>query len=111
MQIHQIQTIFKSVAVAKLRYASPAWYGFSNARDHSRIDSFLRRAAKFGFIAQSGVKFDDMCDESDDKLFRDVMSNSNHVLHPILPVKVVRSHNLMTLYYPVDRLIWVTVTI
>jgi Reverse transcriptase (RNA-dependent DNA polymerase) len=94
MNDSQLQTIFKSVALAKLRYASPAWYGFTNASDRERLEAFLRRAVRSGFLSQSGQTFAELCAEADGRLFDAVKSNNDHVLYPLLPAKTVKTHNL-----------------
>ena len=33
-----LQMIFKAIAVAKLAYASPAWWGFTTADDRNRME-------------------------------------------------------------------------
>ena len=44
-----IQAVFQAVVVNKLTYATPASYGFTNAADRGRLDSFLRRSAELGY--------------------------------------------------------------
>jgi len=39
-----LHDVFRAVAVAKLMYASNAWWGFSNANDR-QIFAFIRRCA------------------------------------------------------------------
>jgi len=43
-----LYTVFRSVAITKIIYASSAWSGFANKRDVQRIDAFLRRNKKCG---------------------------------------------------------------
>ncbi len=44
-----LQTIFRSVVVAKLLYACSAWWGFINATDKQRVNAFLRRNIRCGY--------------------------------------------------------------
>ena len=44
-----LHDIFRAVAVAKLMYASDAWWGFSNANDRQKIFAFIRRCIRTGF--------------------------------------------------------------
>ena len=44
-----LQLVFRSIALAKLLYAVPAWWGFTNAGDRNRLEGFLRRAQKAGY--------------------------------------------------------------
>ena len=36
-----LQRVFQSVIVAKLQYASSAWWGFSNVKERKRIEAFI----------------------------------------------------------------------
>ena len=39
-----MKAVFQAVAVAKLSYATPAWWSFSSAVDRGLIEAFLRRS-------------------------------------------------------------------
>ena len=41
-----LQTIFRSVTIANLLYASSAWSGFTKATDRQRVKGFLRRSVR-----------------------------------------------------------------
>jgi len=45
-QAESLQMILKAVVVAKLTYASPAWWGFTTVDDRNRMDGLLRRAGE-----------------------------------------------------------------
>ena len=36
-----LQTVYRSVVIAKLTYASSAWWGFTSARDQQKLDAFI----------------------------------------------------------------------
>jgi len=55
-----LQAIYASVVVAKLLYASSAWWGFTTAADHQRLDGFLRRSKRSGFCSQSLASFEEL---------------------------------------------------
>jgi len=76
-----LQQVFNAKVLSKLTYASPAWCGLTGRDDVGRIDSFLRRAKKFGYYSQDGKMFDELCLKADDELFKKVRTNTNHVLH------------------------------
>ena len=80
-----LQTVFQATVVAKLTYASPAWWGFASAADKARIEAFLRRSAHFGYRADSASTFASICAAADDKLFALIKSNSRHLLYSLLP--------------------------
>ena len=52
-----LQTVFTAVAIGKLRYASPAWYGFTKAEDRERIEVFLRKSKRAGYCPQDTQTF------------------------------------------------------
>ena len=76
---------FRSVAVAKIMYASCAWSGFVSKRDEQRIDAFLRRNKKCGFCQPDLPTFQELCDTVDEQLFDKIQRNKNHLLHYLLP--------------------------
>src|SRR6218665_213064 len=49
--------------VASLMNASPAWWGFSAARDRARIEQLIKKLKRSGFLPQSAsVALDLVCD-------------------------------------------------
>ena len=52
MSEKNLQTIFCASVIAKLTYASPAWWGFANADVRGRIQAFIRRSIKAGLSAR-----------------------------------------------------------
>jgi hypothetical protein len=78
-----LQTVFQATAIAKLAYASPAWWGFASAADRTRIEVFLRRSVHFGYRADTAPTFASICAAADDKLFALIKSNWRHLLPPL----------------------------
>jgi len=66
-------------------YASSAWNGFITETDRKRVDAFLNRSEKCGFCSLELQTFNDMVDEADQRLFRNIRYNTHHVLHELLP--------------------------
>ena len=88
-----LQEIFRSVAVARLMYASSAWNGFITETDRKPVDVFLNRAKKCGFCSPELQTFSDMVNEADERLFHNIRYNSHHVLHELLSPISVASQN------------------
>ena len=63
-----VQTIFRSVTIAKLLYASSAWSGFTEATDRQRVNGFLRRSIRCGYCLPDFPTFADQCATADEKL-------------------------------------------
>ncbi len=66
-------------------YASSAWWGFTSAADRQRLDAFIRRSSRSRLVPPDLPEFADLCQLADEKLFREVTVNCNHVLHCLLP--------------------------
>ena len=80
-----IQEIFRSLVLARLSYASTAWWGFTESKDRKIIDGFLWRCTRAGFCFTNLPTFHDLCIEADRNLFHKVLSYPNQVLHHLLP--------------------------
>ena len=88
-----LHAIYRSVVVAKITYASSAWWGFSTAADRQRIDAFFRRSKRCGMCPIDLLSFEEQCRAADSKLFRNVLSDCTHVLFKLLPPKSAASQN------------------
>jgi hypothetical protein len=93
MNDQTLQAIYRSVVVAKLTYASSAWCGFTTATDQQRIDAFFGRSKRCGFCPSDLPSFNEQCVAADEKLFRDILLITSHILHCLLPPPTVASQN------------------
>ena len=89
-----LHAVFQSTALAKVRptYASPAWWGFTNAADRNRLEAFIRRAVSHGYCAHTTPTLSSLCDKADKTLFDSIITNSTHPLHILLPPKVQKHY-------------------
>jgi len=46
MPASALHEVFRAVVIAKLCYASSAWWGFSMAGDNQRVTAFIRRSIR-----------------------------------------------------------------
>jgi len=88
-----LQTVFGSVVIAKLTYASSTWWGFATTTDRQRLQAFIRRSHSSRFVSPSLPPLDELCRASDDKLSASITNNKEHVLHELLPPQSVASQN------------------
>jgi len=79
--------------VARLTYASSAWWDFTTADDRRRIEGFLRRGIRAGFYLPSWPTVENLVEDADDVLFSRVLNNENHVLYPLLPTETIMVMN------------------
>ena len=80
-----LQLVYRAVVISKLTYASSAWCGFASPTDLQRIEAFIRRSERSRFKPSNLQSFADLCREADDSLFNNILHNSHHVLHHLLP--------------------------
>ena len=95
---HTLHTLLPphSIVVAcrtRLMYASPTWRGFVTATDLKRVDAFLRCCKRCGYCSSDLPDFEELLDESDDRLFRKTLNSSTHTLHTLLfPQSIASQH-------------------
>ena len=88
-----LQSIYKSLVVAKLMYASSAWSGFTTTADRQRVNAFIGRSKRCGFCPPDLPSFEEMLKETDKQLFGKITVNAKHLLHNQLPPITVSSQN------------------
>jgi hypothetical protein len=88
-----LQKVYREVIVSKLQYASCAFWGFSTAADWQRINAFLQRSARCGFVPVDLPMFEEICHKADATLSRSIINNHNHVLIHLLPPQSTASQN------------------
>jgi len=66
MDVVSQQTIYRSVVIAKLTYASSAWLGLASTSDLQRLEAFIRRSDRCGFVQANLPTFADLCENADE---------------------------------------------
>ena len=94
MNEEELRLVYKSVVLAKLMYASPAWWGFATAADKKRIEDFVQRGVRLGLYLANDPTPTELAIDSDDNLFGSVLYNCHHVLKQLLPDKTDHQYNL-----------------
>ena len=89
-----LQTVSKSTALSKLLYASPSWWGFTNANQRERLEGYLRRAVKACFHPDDSPSFSELCTAADDALVHRIVSDVHYPLHYFLPPKLPMVYNM-----------------
>ena len=80
-----LQTIYHSIVIAKLCYASSAWDGFANVTDLNKIQPFINKSKRAGYCSPDLPDFENLCTSMKDDLFNKILNIPTHVLHPLLP--------------------------
>ena len=109
MNDHSLQAVYRSVVLAKLLYASSAWWGFTTADDRHRIEAVVRRGVRAGLYPANGPTAAQLVEDYDDTLFSHLMNSEQHVLHHLLPAQSDHQYNLrprphnLSLSYSMDH--------
>jgi len=81
MNDEELRLVFKTVVLAKILYATPAWWGFTSAADRQRLEAFVRRCVRLGLYRASDPTLTQFIADNDDNLFRKMLYNEHHVLN------------------------------
>jgi hypothetical protein len=89
-----LHEVARASTLARLMYAAPAWWGYTNAGERDRLEGFIRKTKRYGYLPPSAPTAEEMCGRADDNLFRAVKTDRNHVLHALLPPPRSHEHSL-----------------
>jgi len=79
-----LRDVYRAVVIAKLLYASPAWWGYASTPDKQRIEAFIRRGVRLRLYGM-GDTAQQLAEDADDRRFKGVRDNEHHVLHHLFP--------------------------
>ena len=82
----QLTILFDTLIMSLFSYGIEVWGSALEKKYLERIDTFLRRAYRYGYTTKS-VRIIDLIKERDMSLFEKICSNPEHPLYEILPPK------------------------
>src|SRR6218665_1931091 len=56
----QLQEVARMTTISSLLYASLAWWGFTSAHDHDRLERLVKRLRRSGYLPESAPSFAEM---------------------------------------------------
>ena len=86
--------VTRTTLVSRLTYASQAWSGMITEGSKKQLEAMLAKAIRQGFLPPDHSTFSDICEGADQRLFRSILQNPDHVLHQRLPPVRPQSYNL-----------------
>jgi len=90
-----LKGVYRAVVIARLLYASPAWWGYASTSDKQRIEAFIRRGVRLGFYDTGDPTAQQLADVADETLFQAVRYREHHnVLHHPLPDTISHRYTL-----------------
>jgi hypothetical protein len=105
----ELSNVCRATLISKLTYASPSWWGFVSILDKASLQALVSKAIKWGLYDQSMPSISQICQKSDDILFKNILINTEHVLHQFLPPRQTHSHLLRA--RPHDRQLGIASTL
>ena len=93
IDITQLDRLFNALVISRLTYAAPSWSGFLKESDWAALQAVLNKGLKWGLSLQH-YDFRTIIQKADSTLFFQVLTNSNHCLHNLLPPLKSHSHDL-----------------
>ena len=69
--------VTRSTLVAKLIYASPAWWGYISNASKMRLQKIIQKLQTSGFLPLHFETVSALCDSADDALFHSILYNEN----------------------------------
>jgi len=70
--------------MAKVLYATSAWWGFTSASDRQRIEAFVGCAKRCELCHADQPPVTQLVEDADDKLFQYVLHNPEHTVYQLL---------------------------
>jgi len=89
-----------ATTIGRLMYGSPAWWGYSSERDLNRLDSFIRRAKRGGFLPDEAPSFRETAAQADLSLFKTLSNDPNHVLRSLCTLRSTIQYHLRPRTHP-----------
>src|SRR6218665_1688010 len=94
LQLQQPNVVASATTMVSLLYASPAWWGYTSANDRARIDRLINRLRRGSYLPMDHPCFEELASRADERLFKAISTNKNHVLAKYLPEIKTTGHNL-----------------
>jgi len=72
--------VTRATTLSKMLYASPAWWGYVDMGYRQRLQNFIFKLQRLGFLPNNTPSFEELCGSADDVLFESMLTNEYHVL-------------------------------
>src|SRR6218665_176933 len=82
-----LHEITRATTIARLLYAVPAWWGFAHAQDRARVERFVSKTMRMGYLPEKFPDVGELVDVAERRLhvLAAVIHSSDHVLRPLFP--------------------------
>ena len=77
-----------------MKYAVPSWSGFTTRQQLQQLQSLINKLIRLQYLPSSYPNITNIFSTLDSRLFNKIESNTNHVMHHLLPSIKTHIHNL-----------------
>jgi Reverse transcriptase (RNA-dependent DNA polymerase) len=95
-----LHEVTRATTIAKLMYASPAWWGFLKLSERERIERFIRRIKRTDYLPGDAPTAECLANRADEALFKAIISNPQHILRGLCQEKPESHYNLRPRPHP-----------
>jgi len=88
------QRVYRAVIIARLTYATSAWWGFTTLDARQRIEGLLRRGIRAGYYRPDCPTVENLVEDADDAFVCLVLNNQHRLLHSLLADKNGHGYDL-----------------
>src|SRR6218665_1153641 len=89
-----LKIISRATTINCILYAGPVWWGYANTSNKGRIQRFLDRMYKSGFLTELDTDIERQMTTADDNLLKAVVRNERRVLRHSFPSEKRRIYDL-----------------
>jgi len=83
----KLHVVTRATTVSSLMYASPAWWGFTDASERSRLNRLIAGLMQAGYLPTDFPTFEELARQADAGLFWAICANPDHVLRHYFTLK------------------------
>src|SRR6218665_3589724 len=67
-----LHEVTRATTMAQVMYASPAWWGYTKAKDQEKLERFVGRLKRQGFLTKEDMDISQLASKADQKLFQTI---------------------------------------
>jgi len=89
-----IHKVTEAIIMSRILYAAPAWWGLTQASDILKIDKLQRKLQRIEYASHDQPTVESKVHKAEEKLFKKVTVEEDHVLRQYLPQNNAIKYNL-----------------
>ena len=89
-----LTVVAEATTISRLLYAAPAWWGYTTAADRQRLERFLAKTTRSGYLPEEGPTMEMRVGAAEDRLLKAIEWSRDHVLRRLFPPPAQRHYAL-----------------